>query len=389
MKMNLRFRFFDQEVRLFSDSAEYFTNFTELYRRFLIDESRSTHPVTINIAVLTTVHNAWHKPVLVIDSDVWPLADPHAMRASVYEYIFYAILARIRSHILIHGAALAYQDRAILICGDSQHGKTTIALKLLQHNLKFLSDEIAALGRRDGLVHPFPRSLRIRYGSLAKAGYDEMGSVGRFWLDKSLVDVEQLRPGALGESAPLTHIILLSDPDGHPAQAKEDAEQGLTITLSDANEPLLSAIRRLEFVRWVDVEHSPPYPTLFITTEQRAQVLYQVERLCRELRELQVLVLGVQKRGLYQPSFARQVRLEEVTHSQAVLELLGQFQGSHNSLILLEEYGGTSLKLYLEVAELIKHVHCHRLYVGPIEQMAELVCNLVKDRDGSAVADSL
>lgn len=87
----------------------------------------------------------------------------------------------------------------------------TLVLELVRRGFKFLSDEMAALGRDDHHVHPFPRSLRIRPGSLELAGFPEAAIGAPMWLGKQILDIEQIHPGAVGASVPLQHIIILQN----------------------------------------------------------------------------------------------------------------------------------------------------------------------------------
>jgi hypothetical protein len=103
-------------------------------------------------------------------------------------------------------------------------------------------------------------------------------------------------------------------------------------------------------------------------------VLAQIETLCQEQ---QVLVLDVSKRAETQPAFDRPARLEAISQSRAVMELLRRFQGGHKSALLQEEFGGSSAHLFLELATLVGQANCHHLFVGPLPEMADLVCDLV------------
>ena len=129
--------------------------------------------------------------MMILDGEHWPIRDPAILEGYTYEVVLNAILASVRSHFLVHAGVVARDDRGIVLAADSAHGKTTLVLELVRRGFKFLSDEMAALGRADGRVHPFPRSLRIRPGTLELAGIVEQA------------DCHQLFVGPLDDMADL------------------------------------------------------------------------------------------------------------------------------------------------------------------------------------------
>jgi len=59
----------------------------------------------------------------------------------------------------VHGAALALNDRAILISAPSGSGKSTTTWALLHHGFDYLSDELAPIQLESLNVEPFPHAL--------------------------------------------------------------------------------------------------------------------------------------------------------------------------------------------------------------------------------------
>lgn len=71
----------------------------------------------------------------------------------------------LKSHLIFHAAALAYQDRGLLMCGKSGSGKSTLAAWLTSKGFKYLTDEVIAYPLSGGEVSGFPRSLVLKHGS--------------------------------------------------------------------------------------------------------------------------------------------------------------------------------------------------------------------------------
>ena len=68
---------------------------------------------------------------------------------------------RARDSLFVHAGVVAWADRAIVIPGTSESGKTTLVRAFLAAGATYLSDEYARLDR-NGCVHPYPRALSIR-----------------------------------------------------------------------------------------------------------------------------------------------------------------------------------------------------------------------------------
>lgn len=428
---SLTLRFFDLDVTIRSDSETYLDHFVQLYRRFQVNGDLPLGQRAVEFAVLTRSDNAWGRPVLILDGEVHPLPEPRLPVGYVYQSILCAILARVRSHILIHAGVVAHRGQGIILAADSFHGKTTLVLELVRRGFKFLSDETAALGRTDGRVHLFPRSLSLRPGSLELAGFSEAIDGAPEWLGKLLLDVEQIRPGSLGQAAAISYVIILQDPaeagegaelpesPGHGpslsearsglSRPEEGAEQpessGHGLGLSEArpglsgtgaeragssnrelnvlvdrmDEVLLAAIRDIDGVSGLRVDVERSYPWLRFRTVRPTRVFSQIETLCQERR---ILVLDVNTGPTGQPGFTVPARLEAIPRSQAVVELLRRFQGGYKSAIVQEELGGNSTRLFMELAALTGQANCYRLDVGPLAEMGDLICGLFSPIDG-------
>jgi len=81
--------------------------------------------------------------------------------------------------VFVHAGVVGWKDRAILIPGLSQSGKTTLVDQLIRAGATYYSDEYAVLDGR-GRVHPYPRPLGMRSanGSEAKKVQpEEIGAI--------------------------------------------------------------------------------------------------------------------------------------------------------------------------------------------------------------------
>jgi hypothetical protein len=72
------------------------------------------------------------------------------------------VAAKTNSWIFIHAGVVEWRGRAIILPGQSHHGKSTLVSELIRIGAGYMSDEFAILDE-DGYVHPFDRDLAMRY----------------------------------------------------------------------------------------------------------------------------------------------------------------------------------------------------------------------------------
>ncbi len=361
----LYLRFFDQLVALRSDAPNFVNLFGQMYRHLLVAPepglAASAWPVSI------TTHGA---PTLHLGDEARRLGAAGLLDGFVYETVLYAILARVRSHFLAHAGAVAREGRGLVLAGESGHGKTTLVLELARRGWDFLSDELAALSRTDGRLHPFPRALRLRADTLARVGLALPPSAVE-WQGKYLVDVDDLLPGRRGAAADLSAVVLLDT--GAPITGP----QPLTVRVDRADATLLDAIRALPGVTGLEASGPAAYPLLTVQASDRMPTLAAIEALCQAQA---VLILDVVKRAEQAADFSQPPLLTPLTPSEAAAGLLAHFQGGHHAALLQADFNGQATRLFLAVTRLVASAHCYRLRVGPLAATADLVEGVLSAR---------
>jgi hypothetical protein len=379
IKHQLKIRIFDVEANIESDSRVLIDLFEETYHYFRVNGTSMPVQQSVKCVLLTHPANPWNQPVMIVDEVVWPLqhpnllTDPNLLTEYVYDNILLTIIAQVRTHFLIHAGAVADNGQGIILAADSFHGKTTLVLELVRRGFKFLSDETAALGRTDKRLHPFPRRLRVRPETWALTGFQKRSGMATR-SDTFLLDIEQACSGSMGECVNIGHIIILRDPLEEERAHPVKSEGELRILVDHVDDAFLAAVRQIEGVIEVQVDHSYNYPLLKFQAVRRMSAFSQLEVLCQQER---VLILNVFMGSAKRPAFDKPPRLEAIPASQAVIELLRRFQGGHKSAILGDEFGGNSTRLFMELASIVGQADCHQLFVGPLHEMADLVCGLV------------
>ena len=431
----LKLRFFDQEAQIKSDSNDFINRFSMMYRRFLMDgpspivqpstkpqrcnqktsllppfarergsvidyphlippfargdiggckklsetrphenrEKKFLKSNTIQFILLTNPDNRWGKPVLILDGEVWPISSSRFLEGYAYEKIIIGIITRIQSHLLIHAGVVSWRGQGIVLVADTMHGKTTLVLELVRRGFKFLSDEFAAMGRTDRRIYPFPRSLWIRKGTLKLVGFPGVASKASTWLDKLILDIEEIQPDSLGGISPINHIVILKDPTEAGNATRDNSRHELNIFVDRLDDSFLTAVGQVKGVVEVLVDADRGYPRLRLHTTRTTPVLSQIELLCREY---QILVLDIIKGAVKRPTFESPAQLKAIPNSYAVMELLRRFQAGYKSELLKNEFGGSSARLFMELSNLVGQANCYQLSVGPLQEMADLVCGL-------------
>lgn len=274
----------------------------------------------------------------------------------------------------MHAGVVSRKGQGVIIIADSGYGKTTLVIELVKRGFHFLSDEMAALGRNDRKIHPFPRCLWIRKGTLELVGLSQKSTHAPIWMEKVLMDIEDILPGSYGETTSINHVIILQDCAESEGRLQNQATQDISVLVERLDNSLLVRISEIEGVENVHVETVHGYPTIKCNAARPTSALVKIESLCREF---QILVLNVIKGTEHYPSFRLPADIKGIPKSEAVISLLKRFQGGYMSKVLHDEFDGNSIPLFLELSAMIEGAKCYQLSVGPLKDMADLVCGVV------------
>lgn len=309
-------------------------------------------------------------PELIINGTAYPLPNTLSTLGQAYGQFLRLVFDNVCSHFLFHAGAVANEDGGILVVGDSFYGKTTLVLELVRRGFRFLSDELAALDRKNGWVSPFPRSLHIRPGTLGMMDVD-VPSGNAFWYGKAIVDVDDVAPQLSIGPVPVKHIVVLADTasagDRHPS------DDVLVVVANAMTAAVVDEIFSLSQVESIQQDTDDAAPALRIQSSYPKATLIAVEDICRKHG---ILILDYHLRDVTVPRFGEVAHLQEISHSQTVIELLRRFQPGHRSSLLQSEFGGHPTKMFIELLRLIEPAQCHQLTIGPIAQNADLVAGL-------------
>jgi hypothetical protein len=365
--------FYDQIAIIRSDSPKFIQLFQQMYSRFQLKKMESSDFPPINLHIQSGLYDGT-APQLILDDAVTSLAGIRFNDGYIYETILNTIISRVRSHFLIHAGVISRNNQGIVLVADSAHGKTTLVLELLRRGFNFLSDEMAALGRKDHRVHPFPRSLRIRPGTLELTGFQHAAQNATTWLDKLLIDIDTLKNNCVGSAVPIQHIVIFKDPAFSEIERNIDTPRKIMVVVDRVDDKFIDCIRGYKQVQDLRVDRSRTYPLLHIVASHTTTLLSRIEALCVRYK---ILLLNYLRKETSRPKFDTHPQLVPISKTDAVREILRRFLGGHKSALLQSEFDGNPLKLYMELSEIVNQASCHRLYVGTLSGMADLVSGLL------------
>jgi hypothetical protein len=373
------YRFFDASFTLESDSAAFTAEFDQAYGAFKAAEQGDdpVYRVTLNGESGSPDESGGPSPSAVtIGGETWRSPDPEALSLYAYNAVLNAISARVRSHYLIHAAALVTPDGSgridagriqagviqagVILAGASGRGKTTLTLALAGQGWRVFSDDVAALSRSDGQLYPFPRPLAVRLPG---------GAPG----EKRWVDIDEIAPQgshAIASCPARFLFILTSQADAAVGSAWYLMPDRLTVGL-------LAGLRGVTGVVDVQAIAGQRYPVLRATFAAGAWPGIEPELLA-VCRRHDVLLFEITRGPEDPPDFEAAPELSPLAPSEAAQALLGNLKGGPRSALLCEEFGGSAARLYLALAALAAGMTCYRLRVGRLDEMVTAISGVVE-----------
>ena len=127
----------------------------------------------------------WLRPSVAIHGDymlpdAMPLSLAHGLLAAEMGMNLQMALGQKR-FLLLHAATVEREGKVVILTGESGAGKSTLAALLGERGWRLMGDEFALLACESGLLHPFPRAVSLKNGSIEVmrriAGDARMGPV--------------------------------------------------------------------------------------------------------------------------------------------------------------------------------------------------------------------
>ncbi len=110
-------------------------------------------------------------------------------------------------------------------------------------------------------------------------------------------------------------------------------------------------IRKMENVTDMNIDTDRTYPMLEIATSSVTTVLSKIETLCDKYG---ILLLNYIRKEITRPEFDASPWMKQFLKTETAREMLKRFLGGHKSALLQNEFNGSSLRLFLELADIIQ-----------------------------------
>lgn len=372
----IRLSIFDQDVCIKTDSTNYLDLLKKTYRHFIVEQQPPAEKIPLCITFILEQGDQAEVPSFRVNNEEMYHSSEKMFRSEyIHGLILNSVFSKISSHYLFHSAVLSDNGKGIIICGDSGYGKTTLTLALIQRGFRFLSDEIAAIRRNDGVIDPFPRGLHIGEHSLDLLKLSIPIEEKTRWSGKYLVDIEDIFPGTIGESVKISDLFILKN--ATHSKLGEANLQGFKAIVSHINPNFTQQILAHPEIKGFQVLDESGSPCLLIRTNKKKEVIPFLEDLCKKNG---ILLLDLIKREEKEISFSTSLRYHTIPKSQAALELLHHFVGGHKTVLLSSNHIENSTKLLFELASLLENTHCYHITIGPFREMVDQI-SLLTHRD--------
>lgn len=111
----------------------------------------------------------WINGERLIDGRPDPVQSRQGLHSTPFVYLMFELLRRLFSHaqllVLLHGSAVVWQGKTIVLAGASGSGKTTLAASLVGlQGAKYLADDIVVMAHPDRIL-PLPLAPSIKEGT--------------------------------------------------------------------------------------------------------------------------------------------------------------------------------------------------------------------------------
>ena len=290
--------------------------------------------------------------------------DPREPVSHAYQIILRDLIGSVQAAFVLHGTSVARGGRAMLLCGPSTFGKTTLAVHLATRGFSLLGDDITLLRRHDGQVVPALRSLNLRPGTRSTLPHEAVSRARQAIRDAgSPIDdradgewaIDPARwPGLAPDPCPLAVVVVLQ-PSARPPGPAGDAYD---IQVVAGQAPLLAELWRRRGVR--DLRLDPGDATRAIVRVDSPDVL------TGWLQEHADAVVCASMRAPSRPAFDRAPELRALGRAEAAMELCRQMLNRHEDSALGREFRGAEARLVSELAAVLAGARCWALVPGEL-----------------------
>lgn len=265
----------------------------------------------------------------------------------VYLSLFTPVIFEVKDYFLIHSGSLSTPEgKSLIISAPCGFGKTTLTRELIKKGFNLLSDELAPLNLKTGLIEPYPRGMGVLAGKR-----------------KKVVDIPKKRIGVPCQPGFVIFLTL----------EKTNTENIIEVALGRVDENIINAFKKIDGVREVTPITDRMFPMLRLFLEEGAHIVTRIQEIC-EMNS--VPIIYTLKGKTQPPDFNAVPQLKELSQREGVFELSQNILNAHNSALLEETFSGSRPRMIFELAGFMSDVRFFKLTVGRLSEMVRLICRI-------------
>ena len=358
------------EARLRSDSEAVRGFFAHAYRHF---PSQGGEP---DLELGAVFRPAGAGAPFVLAGDRWAtLAGSASPENRAFLFLLEALMDRVDSAVLLHGAALSCEGRGVILAGPAMAGKSTLALELMALGHAFLSDDAAPIERETGLLLPFPRAIGMRKAAGTTASRGLPASSVLELPHKLLLD-----PAALGARLPAAPCPprLLFYLESAPAQPEGDAaDRVFEIALAAGSGRFGEELRGLG-AEAIERADDRPFSTLVARFRAGSHPVAGLTSLWRQNRDSVLYIEEIRppaERSDGPPA------LKRVGAATLLSSLARDVLNRGEEGRLMAALGGRLASLIIELGRLLRAVECYRVTSGSPQSTAAAIDRVARGKE--------
>lgn len=370
MSVRYNYKIFDFSFSLDSDSSKAVRLFDLVYKNFRQKNGSSS---SVSFGIVSNKERD-KPPHLKIEEKKYPFHSFSDIESQCFKLVTDEIYKKVNSHFLIHGGGVVFQNKGVMVCGDSGTGKTSLILKLLSSGFKFLSDEVMPLDKKTGKMVPFPRSVGLRPEAQSLLGkgfslFKELEFVNipghKYFGNPSLLKSERACKPVFPD-----YFIYLTSPD-----EGTNGEIDIDVISEGKREDFLHSLEEIGGLRIIDSTRKGNYVYSGVRIQRNATVIKNYLETCGRFKSVIVHTEKKKERGL---KFSQKPQIRPLSSQDIGLFLLRQ---SKENIVEYNRYEYKSIGAYwLNLYKIlnIEKMKGFEVRVGYMENMIGLIQNLMR-----------
>ncbi|MBU0678509.1 MAG: hypothetical protein KJ626_10365 [Verrucomicrobia bacterium] len=360
-------------VRISSNRPDPIESFTRMYKISQIEAAPDSN-ADLNLVCSYGEDDRGENVTILAGGKVYRIWDREVL-AFIYSALAYLVFKHIRSHYLVHAGCVCRDGKAIAISGVSGMGKSTLTSYLVSRGMGFLSDEVAAIDRKTGLVHPFPLQIGIRPG----IGEDLVTDLPAFDMKvdhdpKKLIDARHLRGGLITEPVPLHAVVFLSSNPRAKVSTPAKFDGTIKVFFLGLTPEFEAELLERTASTVMDRDNSNPYlPALLLQVGRPETFLETLYEVCEKHS---VPLGGLLYEDYEERDFSKSPQLIKLPAAAGMIELAKKIPSTQKGELISQEFGGKMALFMQELSSLSAHVDYYKMSPGRLHEMIDLVENL-------------